>query len=164
MTTTSVVRTTLPRSTIVAAAAFIVAGALRLTAATEQLGLSTGFAILFYVVAAAQIGFGLVLSAGTRPTPPTPVAMAAMVVSLGFIGLWLVATTALVPTYPLMNSPYPIDVVDLGTAVLEATSVVALCKSMPQPTRQRVVWTLVGLIAAAWLVWAGIIMVRGLSD
>jgi hypothetical protein len=160
----TLVRTTIPRSVIVAAAAFLIAGALRMTAATELLRLSPTFAALFYVVAIAQLGFGLALVAGTRPTPSTPVAVTAMVITLGFIGVWLVATTAMVPIYPLMNGPYPIDVIDLGTAVLEGTSVVALARSMPPATRRKVVWTLVGLIAAAWLIWIGIIVSHGLSD
>lgn len=160
----SALRTSLPRSTTIAAAAFLIAGALRLTAATELLGLSAAFAVSFYLVAAAQLGFGLLLATGTRPRPRLPVALTAMVLTLGFVGLWLVATTATVPIYPLMNSPYPIDVLDLGTAVLEVTSVVALCKSFPHPTRRRIGWTLVGLCAAAWLVWLAIIVTHGLTD
>lgn len=160
----SVVRTTVPLSVVVAAAAFIIAGALRMTAATELLRLSPTFATLFYVVAAAQIGFGLALVAGNRPTPTTAVATTAMVISLGFIGSWLVVTTAMVPLYPLMNGPYPIDVVDLATAVLEAVSVVALSRAMPPATRRKVVWSLVGLVGAAWLIWVGIIASNGLAN
>jgi hypothetical protein len=160
----SVVRTTVPRSIVVAAAAFIIAGALRMTAATELLRLSPTFAVIFYLVAAAQIGFGLALVAGNRPTPTTTVATTAMVICLVFIGSWLVVTTAMVPLYPLMNGPYPIDVVDLATAVLEAISVVALSRAIPPATRRKVVWTLVALVGAAWLIWSGIIVSHGLSN
>jgi hypothetical protein len=66
--------------------------------------------------------------------------------------------------YPLMNGPYPIDVVDLATAVLEAVSVVALSRAMPPATRRKVVWSLVGLVGAAWLIWVGIIASNGLAN
>jgi hypothetical protein len=158
------VRTSLPRTTIVAATAFVLAGALRLTAGAEQLGLSAGFATLFFVAAAGQIGFGVLLSVGSRRATAVPVAVAAMVISLAFVGLWLVATTATVPIYPLMNGALAVDVVDLATALLEITSVVALCRSMPQPTRRRVVWGLTGLVCAGWLLWAVIVVTTGLSD
>jgi hypothetical protein len=160
----SVLRTTLPLSVVVAAAAFIITGALRMTAATELLQLSPTFAVIFYLVAAAQLGFGLVLVAGKRPAPTTTVATTAMVICLGFIGAWLVVTTAMVPLYPLMNGPYPIDVVDLATTVLEAVSVVALSRAIPPATRRKVVWTLVALVGAAWLIWIGIIAWNGLSN
>ena len=74
------------------------------------------------------------------------------------------ATTAVVPRYPLLNGPYPVDVLDLGSAILEATAVVALCRSLPRQTRRRVVWGLIGLVSAAWLVWVVIVTVAGLSD
>ncbi|HEX3589002.1 MAG TPA: hypothetical protein VHV74_05165 [Pseudonocardiaceae bacterium] len=168
MTTTtqplSAASTSLSRSAVVAATAFVLAGTLRLTAASEQLGLSAGFAVLFFVVAAAQIGYGVALGRGTRRATATPVATAAMVITLALIGLWLVVTTATTPIYPLMTGPYPIDVIDLGTAVLEITSIIALCRSLPQPARRRVAWALVILTAVAWLVWGGIVAVAGLSD
>jgi hypothetical protein len=169
MTTTasprvSAVPTGPPRSVVVAATAFLLAGALRLTTAAEQFGLDVGFAVLFFAVAAAQIGFGVLLGVGVRRATATPANVAAMVVTLGFIGLWLVATTATVPTYPLLNGPYPVDVLDLGSAVLEVTSIVALCGSLPRRTRHRVVWGLVGLVGAAWLTWVVLIVTAGLSD
>jgi hypothetical protein len=160
----STVRTSLPRPIVVAATAFVLAGALRLTTAAEQIGLDVGFTVLFLAVAAAQIGFGVLLSVGIQRVRTTPVVVAAMVISLAFISLWLVATTATVPTYPLLNGPYPVDVMDLGAAVLEATSIVALCRSLPQPTRRRVVWGMIGLMAAAWLLWVVLVSVAGLSD
>lgn len=154
----------LPRSAVIAATACVLAGALRLTAGAEQLGLSTGFAVLYFVVAGAQIGFGVLLGVGERRATVTPVAAAAMVITLVLVGLWLVATTATVPIYPLMNGPYPVDVIDLSTAALEVTSVIALCRSLPRPARGRVGWTLIGLTVAAWLVWVVIIAVAGLSN
>ncbi|WP_027943341.1 hypothetical protein [Amycolatopsis taiwanensis] len=160
----SAVRTSLSRSVIVAATAFVLAGALRLTAAAEQLGVSVGFGVLFFVAAVAQIAFGVLLSIGGRRTTATPVAVAAMMITLVFIGLWLVATLSMVPLYPIMNGPYPIDVLDLGSAILEATSVVALCRSLPQPARRRVAWSLVGLVSVAWLVWSVIVVGSGLSN
>lgn len=160
----SAVETGLPRSAVVAATASMLAGTLRLTAGAEQFGLSSGFALLFLVVAVAQIGFGVMLSVGARRVMSTLVATVAMVITLALVGLWLVATTATVPIYPLMNGPYPIDVIDLSTAILEVTSVIALCWSLPQPIRGRVAWTLIGLVAAAWLVWAGVITAVSLSD
>jgi hypothetical protein len=158
----SAVRTSLSRSAIVAATAFVLAGALRLAAATEQVGLSVGFGVLFLIVAVAQIGFGVLVSIGSRRAMATPAAVAAMVITLAFLGLWLVATLSTVPLYPVMNGPYPVDVLDLGTAILEVTSVVALCRSLPQPTRRRVAWGLVGLVSAAWMVWSVITVVYGL--
>jgi hypothetical protein len=152
------------RATIVAATAFVLTGALRLATAAEQLGLDTGFAVLFFAAAVVQIGFGVLLSVGSRRANSTPVLVAAMVITLGFVGLWLVATVATVPVYPLMNGPYPVDVLDLGTALLELTSIAAICRSMPQRTRRRVVWGLIGLVSAAWLVWAVVVAVAGLSD
>ncbi|HEX5119208.1 MAG TPA: hypothetical protein VFW65_28800 [Pseudonocardiaceae bacterium] len=154
----------LPRSAVVAATAFVLAGALRLAAGAEQLGLSSGFAILFFLVAIAQIGFGVLLGVGMRQAMSMIAATAAMVMTLILVGLWLVATTATVPIYPLMNGPYPVDVIDLATALLEVTSVVALCRSLPQPARRRVGWTLIGLVVAAWLVWVGIVATVGLTD
>lgn len=159
----SAVRTSLSRSVIVAATAFVLAGALRLTAATEQIGLSVGFWALFFVAAVAQIGFGVLLSIGSRRATATPVAVAAMVITLVFIGLWLVATLSTVPSYPIMNGPYPFDVLDLGTAIFEATSIVALCRSLRQPTRRRVAWSLIGLVSAAWMIWSIIVVVSGLA-
>ena len=158
------VATTLSRSAIVAATAFVLAGALRLTGAAVQLGLSSGFAVFFFVVAAAQIGYGVLLSIGSRRAMATLTATAAMVLTLALLGLWLVVTTATTPLYPLMTGPYPIDVIDLSTAILELTSVVALCRSLAQPARRRVTWTLVGLVAAAWLVWVGLVVASGLAD
>jgi hypothetical protein len=158
------VRTSLPRSTVVAATAFVLAGALRLTTAVEQLGLDVGFAVFFLAVAVAQTGFGALLSTGGRRTATTPVKVTAAVITVGLIGLWLAATTAVVPRYPLLNGPYPVDVLDLGSAILEATAVVALCRSLPGQTRRRVVWGLIGLVSAAWLVWVVIVTVAGLSD
>jgi hypothetical protein len=160
----SAVRTSLSRPIVVAATGFVLSGALRLTTAAEQLGLDVGFLVFFCTVAAAQIGFGVLLGIGVRRMRTTPVVVAAMVISLAFIGLWLVATTATIPTYPLLNGPYAVDVMDLGAAILEATSVVALCGSLPRQTRRRVVWGLIGLVAAAWLVWGVIVTVAGLSD
>ncbi|HEX3647387.1 MAG TPA: hypothetical protein VHV49_03110 [Pseudonocardiaceae bacterium] len=160
----SAVTADLPRAVVVAATAFVLAGALRLTAGAEQLGLSSGFAVLFFVVAAAQIAFGALLGVGAHRVRTTVVVVVAMVITLVLFGLWFVATTATVPTYPLMNGPYPVDVVDLTTAVLEVTSVIALCRSLPQPTRRRVAWTMIGLVVTAWLVWVGIITATGLSD
>jgi hypothetical protein len=160
----SAVRTSLSRPIVVAAAAFVLAGALRLTAAAEQLTLSKGLAVAFFVVAVVQIGFGLVLSSGWRRATTLPVAVTAMVVTMGFIGVWLVATTATVPLYPIMNGPYAVDVVDLGAAIMEVTSIVALCKSLPETYRRRVVWSLVGLIAVAWAVWSVVVVTSGLSD
>ncbi|HEX3589380.1 MAG TPA: hypothetical protein VHV74_07095 [Pseudonocardiaceae bacterium] len=160
----SAVRTSLPRPIVVAATAFVIAGALRLTAAIEQLGLSAAYVVVFGVVAVAQISFGVLLAVGSRRATNTVVAVAAMVISLAFVGVWLVATTATVPIYPLMNSGFAVDVIDLATAILEVTSVVALVRSMPQPMRGRVKWTLIGLIAVAWLVWGIIIATNGLSD
>lgn len=154
----SAVRTSLSRSVIVAATAFVLAGALRLTAAVEQLGLSMGFWLLFFVAALAQIGFGVLLSIGSRRATATPVAVAATVITLVFIGMWLVSTLSAIPLHPIMNGPYPFDVLDLGTAILEVTSVVALCTSMPQPTRRRVAWGLVGLVSAAWMAWSIIVV------
>lgn len=167
MTTTSplsAVRTSLSRPVVVAATAFVLAGALRLTTAAEEVGLSVGFGMLFLVAAVAQIGFGVLLSIGARRAMATPAAVAAMVITLGFIGLWLVASLSIVPLYPIMNGPYPIDVLDLGTALLEVTSIVALCRSLPQPTRGRVAWSLVGLVAASWMVWSIITVVSGLTN
>jgi hypothetical protein len=160
----STVRTSLPRPVVVAATAFVLAGALRLTTAVEQIGLDVRFTVLFIVVAAAQTGFGILLSVGVRRVRTTPVVVAAMVMSLAFIGLWLVATTATVPEYPLLNGPYPVDVLDLGSAILEAISIVALCKSLPQQLRRRVTWSLISLMAVAWLVWVVLVSVAGLSD
>ncbi len=156
--------TSVPRSTMVAATAFALAGVLRLTTAIEQVGLDVGFTVLFFVVAAAQIGFGLLLGVGNRRAATTPVLVTAMVITLAFVALWLVATTATVPLYPLLNGPYPVDVLDLGAAILEVTSVVVLCRSLPDGLRRRVVWGLVGLVAAAWLVWVVIVTMSGLSD
>jgi hypothetical protein len=156
--------TSLPRSTTVAATAFILAGALRLTTAIEQIGLDVGFTTLFFVVAVAQIGFGLLLGVGARRATATPVVVTAMVVTLAFVALWLVATTATVPLYPLLNGPYPIDVLDLGSAVLEVTGVVALCRPLAPQLRRRVVWGLVGLVAAAWLVWTVVVTVSALTN
>lgn len=168
MTTTapqaSAIETGMPRSAVVAATAFALAGALRLTAATVQLDLSAGFAVFFFVVAAGQIGYGILVGIGARRATTTFTATAAMVLTLALVGLWLVATTATTPVYPLMTGPYPVDVIDLGTAVLELTSVVALCKSVPQPARRRVTWGLVGLVALAWLVWVAIVVTNGLLD
>lgn len=160
----SAVRTSLPRATVVAAAAFVLAGALRLTAAAEQLTLSKSLAVAFFVVAAVQIGFGLLLSSGWRRATTVPVAVTAMVATMAFIGLWLVATTSTVPLYPIMNGPYAVDVVDLGAAVMEVTSIVALCKSLPEKYRRRVMWSMVGLIAVAWAVWSVVVIMSGLSD
>lgn len=160
----STVATEPPRSGVVAATAFALAGALRLTAATEQLGLSAGFAVLFYVVAIAQIGFGVLLGVGARRAMNTATATVAMVITLALVGLWLVATTATVPIYPLMNGGYPVDAIDLATAILELTSVIALCRSLPPPARRRVGWTLIGLVAAAWLIWVGIVAAAGIAD
>lgn len=158
----SAVRTSLSRPVIVAATAFVLAGTLRLAASTEQIGLSVGFGVLFFVAAVAQIGFGVLLSIGYRRATATPVAVAAMVVTLGFLGLWLVVTLSTVPLYPVMNGPYPIDVLDLATALLEITSVIALCRSLPQPTRGRVAWSLVGLVSAAWMTWTIVAVVSGI--
>jgi hypothetical protein len=158
------VRTNLPRMTIVAASAFVLAGALRLTTAVEQIGLDVGFAVFFLAVAVAQLGFGALLSVGARRVMTVPVQVATMVVTLGLVALWFAATTAVVPRYPLLNGPYPVDVLDLGSAILETTAVVALCRALPARTRRRVVWSLVGLVSAAWLVWVVIITVAGLSD
>ena len=160
----SVSQANLPRSAVVAATAFVLAGALRLTAGAEQLGLSTGFAVLFFVVAVAQVGFGVLVGVGSRRASTTVVAVTAMVITLALVGLWMVATTATTPIYPLMNGPYPVDAIDLSTAVLELTSVIALCRSLPPQTRRRVGWVLVGLVAAAWLVWAGIVAAISLAD
>ena len=160
----STVATDPPRSAVVAATAFALAGALRLTAATEQLGLSAGFAVLFYIVAVAQIGFGVLLGVGARRAMHTSTATAAMVITLALVGLWMIATTAVVPIYPLMNGGYPVDAIDLATAILELTSVIALCRSLPPPTRRRVAWTLVGLVAAAWLIWAGVVVAAGAAN
>jgi hypothetical protein len=157
-------RTTMPRTTVVAATTFLLAGTLRLTAGAEQFGLSLGFAVFFFTVAAAQIGYGVWLSAGSRRALSTPVATAAMIISLGFVGLWLIATTATVPIYPLMTGGFAVDVFDLGTALLELVGVVALCRSLPQPTRRRVALTLVGLVAVAWMVWVVIIVSNGLHN
>jgi hypothetical protein len=156
--------TSMPHSGVVAATAFALAGALRLTAATVQLDLSAGFAVFFFVVAAGQIGYGILLGIGAHRAMTTFTATAAMVITLALVGLWLVATTATTPVYPLMTGPYPVDVIDLGTAVLELTSVVALCKSLPQPARRRVTWTLVGLVALVWLAWVAIVVTNGLLD
>jgi hypothetical protein len=160
----STVRTGLPRPIVVAATAFVLAGALRLTTAVEQIGLDVVFTTLFIVVAVAQIGFGVVLSVGVRRARTAPVVVSAMVVTLAFIALWLFVTTATVPQYPLLNGPYPVDVMDLGSAVLEVTSIVALSKSLPQQLRRRVTWSLIGLMAVAWLVWGILVTVAGLSD
>ena len=62
---------------VVAATACVLAGALRLTAGAEQLGLSLGFAVLFVVVAVAQIGFGVVLGVGARWATTTVAAVTA---------------------------------------------------------------------------------------
>jgi hypothetical protein len=158
------VRSTLPRSTIVASAAFVLAGGLRLASASEQLTLSLGYAAFFLVVAAAQITYGVMIGGGSRRAAATPYAVTAMLISLGLIGLWLVATTATVPIYPLMNGSLAVDVIDLGSTLLEATAVFALCRSLPVSQRRKVVWTLVGLVATAWLVWTVIVTVTGLSD
>ncbi|HEY1573272.1 MAG TPA: hypothetical protein VGG05_18160 [Pseudonocardiaceae bacterium] len=158
------VTTNLPRSAVVAATACVLAGALRLTTGAEQLGLSLGFAVLFFVVAAAQIGFGVVLGVGARWATTTVAAITAMVITLGLVDLWLVATTATAPIYPVMNGPYPVDVIDLATAILELTSVAALCRSLPHPTRRRVGWGMIGLAVVAWLLWVGVIATLGLSD
>lgn len=160
----SAVRTGLPRSIVIAATAFVIAGALRLTAATEELGLSAGFVAAFAIVAAAQIGYGVLLGIGSRRAMSTAVTVSVMVISLAFVGLWLVATTATVPIYPLMNGGFAVDVVDLVTAMLEVTAVLALGRSMPQPTRGRVKWTLIGLAGAAWLVWGVIVVLNGITD
>lgn len=158
------VRSTLPRSVTVAATVFVVTGALRLTTAAEQLGLSAGLAALFFVVAAAQIAFGLALAAGVPRMTSTPVAITAMVITLAFIAGWLVVTTSTVPLYPLMNGDFAVDVLDLAAAILELTGVVALCRSLPQQTRPRVVWTLVGMASAAWLLWVVIAVIAGLAN
>ncbi|HEX5406682.1 MAG TPA: hypothetical protein VFX16_30785 [Pseudonocardiaceae bacterium] len=160
----STVRTSLPRPIVIAATAFVLAGALRFTTAIEQVGLDVAFPVLFVVVAAAQVAFGALLSIDVQRLRTTPVVVSAMVASLAFIALWLVATTATVPEYPLLNGPYPVDVMDASAAVLEAISIVALCKSLPQPTRRRVMWGMIILMAGAWLVWVVIISVAGLSD
>ena len=149
---------------MVAATAFVIAGALRLTAASEQLGLSAWFAVFFFVVAAAQIAYGVLVSIGSPRATSAPAVFAASAISLGLVGLWLVATTATVPIYPLMNGALAVDVIDLSTALLEMIGVAALCKSLPQPARGRVTWTLVALVAAAWLVWVFVIVTNGLTD
>lgn len=158
------VRTTLPRTVVVAATAFLLAGTLRLTTAAEQLGLSMTFAVFFFVLAAAQIGYGILLSIGSRRAMSVPAAVTAMVLSLGLVALWLIATTSTVPLYPLMNGGFAVDVLDLGTSILQVTSVVALCRSLAQPARRRVTISLVSLVAAAWVVWVVIITVVGLQN
>ncbi|HEX3647986.1 MAG TPA: hypothetical protein VHV49_06125 [Pseudonocardiaceae bacterium] len=158
------VRTTLSRSVMVAATAFVLAGALRLTTSAEQLGLSLGLAALFFVVAVVQIAFGLLLAIGTPRLTTTPVAYTAMVITLGLIGSWLLVTTTTVPLYPLMNGDFAVDVLDLAAALLELTAIIALGRSLPERTRSRVVWSLVGLVSAAWLAWVVVVVVSGLTN
>lgn len=157
------VRTTLPRSVVVASTAFVLTGVLRMATAAEQLSLSGALAALFFVVAAAQIGFGLLLGAGVRRVTSTPVAFTAMLVTLALIGAWLVVTTTTVPLYPLMNGDFAVDVLDLAGAILELTAVVALCRSQPERIRPRVTWSLVGIVSSAWLTWVIIAVVSGLT-
>lgn len=158
------VRTTVPRVTIVAATAFLLAGTLRLTAGAEELGLSAGFAVAFFVLAAAQIGYGVSLSIGSRRALSVPAVTAAMVISLGLVGLWLVATTTVVPLYPLMTGGYPVDVLDLGTTLLEIVGVFALCRSLAPPWRGRVALGVGIAVAVAWVAWVVVVVVNGLSN
>jgi hypothetical protein len=157
------VRTTLPRSVVVAATAFVLTGVLLMATAAEQLSLSGALAALFFVIAAAQIGFGLLLGAGVRRVTSTPVAFTAMLVTLALIGAWLVVTTTTVPLYPLMNGDFAVDVLDLAGAILELTAVVALCRAQPERIRPRVTWSLVGIVSSAWLIWVVIAVISGLT-
>jgi hypothetical protein len=158
------VRSALPRTTIVAATTFLLAGAIRLTAGAEELGLSAAFAVAFFVLAVAQIGYGVLLTMGSRRALSAPAVATAMSVNLGLIGLWLVATTTTVPIYPLMTGGYPVDVLDLGTILLQIVGVLALRRSLPQSTRGRVTLVVGGLVAAAWLIWVVIVLHTGLSN
>ncbi|HEX5405807.1 MAG TPA: hypothetical protein VFX16_26325 [Pseudonocardiaceae bacterium] len=74
--------------------AFVLAGALRLTTAAEQLGLDTGLSLLFFAVAAVRIAFGILLGIETRRLTSTS-----------------------------------------GIVLLELTSVVARCGSVPKEAR-----------------------------
>ena len=115
-----------------AAALSFAAGALHLLAGPVHLEQWWAYGLFFFVAAAAQAAYGLVL--GTRGIEGwggwgavrRRVYLAGIVLTLAIIALWVVSRTVGVPVGPEASEPEGIGVLDASSKLVEAALVLVL--------------------------------------
>jgi hypothetical protein len=95
-------------------------GLIHVQAAVDHLDESKLYALLFIVLAVAQVGWGIALYRSSRPG----LLMAGVIVSLGVLGVWILSRTSGLPIGPAPGSPEEVGVLD---ALASADEIALVC-------------------------------------
>lgn len=141
------------RSTVLAGAAITILGAAHIAAGLQALSVSAVYSVFFFVVAPAQLLYGLVLLGKVPSAKNTGMLMTVLVGTLALVGLWLFAHIGWQPLFPPSDGPEALSELNVFAFGLELLAAVCLLVMLPKRNnlRRNTTYTVLGLTVAGWL-------------